>query len=70
MPIADGLQILEMIRSEKSTKDTPVIFLTGQNSRENVENVIRLKPDGYLLKTMKPCELIRTIDIFFKRQKM
>ncbi len=51
-------------------KDTPVIFLTGQNSRENVENVIRLKPDGYLLKTMKPCELIRTIDIFFKKQKM
>ena len=51
-------------------KDTPVIFPTGQNSRENVENVIRLKPDGYLLKTMKPCELIRTIDIFFKKQKM
>lgn len=70
MPIADGLQILEMIRSETSTKDTPVMFLTGQNSRENVENVIRLKPDGYLLKTMKPWELIRTIDIFFKKQKM
>ena len=70
MPIADGPQILEMIRSEKSTKDTPVMFLTGQNNRENVENVIRLKPAGYLLKSMKPWELIRAIDNFFKKQRM
>lgn len=70
MPVADGPKILEMIRSEKSTKDTPVMFLTGQNSRENVENVIRLKPSGYLLKSMKPWELIRAIDNFFKKQKL
>ena len=52
MPVCDGRQALEMIRSEKATANIPVIFLTGRGDRESVKNVMALKPEGYLLKTM------------------
>lgn len=69
MPVCDGRQALEMIRSDKKTADIPVIFLTGKSDRNSVQNVKALKPEGYLLKSM-PDEVIKKyIDSFFA-QKM
>lgn len=68
MPICDGKQALEMIRSDKDIADIPVIFLTGKGDKASVQNVKALKPEGYLLKTM-PDEMLReSIDSFFERQ--
>ncbi|MBP3232746.1 MAG: response regulator [Anaerovibrio sp.] len=50
MPVVNGAQVLQMLRQEPATRDLPVIFLTGVGSRENVEQVLALKPDGYVLK--------------------
>ena len=69
MPVVDGKQVLEMMRSEMEFSDIPVIFLTGKNDRESVMNVMDLKPEGYLLKTMPPQEIIQYIDEFFLRRK-
>lgn len=69
MPIVDGKQVLEMIRSEKEFADVPVIFLTGKNDKKSIMDVMALKPDGYLLKTMEPIEIIRTVDDFFANHK-
>jgi len=69
MPIVDGKQVLEMIRSEIEFADVPVIFLTSKNDKESVANVVKLKPDGYLLKTMKPEEIVKSVDDFFTKQK-
>lgn len=69
MPVVDGRQVLEMIRSEMDFSDVPVIFLTSKNDKESVSNVVKLKVDGYLLKTMKPEEIVKNIDDFFERQK-
>lgn len=68
MPICDGRQTLEMIRSEKTMADIPVIFLTGKGDRESVKKVMALKPVGYLLKTMPEEELKKVIDDFFAKQ--
>ena len=51
MPVVDGPQVLQMLRQEPATKDIPVIFLTGVGAREDVERVMALKPDGYILKS-------------------
>ncbi|MBE6015590.1 MAG: response regulator [Lachnospiraceae bacterium] len=51
MPIVDGPQVLQMLRQEKATKDIPVIFLTGVDSKEGVTRVMSLRPEGYLLKS-------------------
>lgn len=69
MPVVDGRQVLEMIRSEMDFADVPVIFLTSKNDKESVSNVVKLKVDGYLLKTMKPEEIVKAVDDFFIRQK-
>jgi len=69
MPIADGKQVMKMIRSEMEFADIPIIFLTGKGDRESVLEVMALKPEGYLLKTMRPNEIIQAVDDFFVRQK-
>ena len=69
MPIIDGSQVLEMIHSEGEFADIPVIFLTGKQDRESIMKVMNLKPAGYLLKTMKPLEIIKYVDDFFEKQK-
>ena len=51
MPVANGPQVLQMLRQEPATKDIPVIFLTGVGTKEEVERVMALRPDGYVLKS-------------------
>lgn len=69
MPVANGPQVLEMLRNEPSTKDTPVMFLTARNDKESVLSVMELKPEKYLLKTMPPDVLMKNIDDFFAEQR-
>lgn len=68
MPVCDGRQTLEMIRSEKATANIPVIFLTGRGDRESVKKVMALKPEGYLLKAMPEEEIKKIIDDFFVKR--
>ena len=65
MPITQGPQIMEMIRSEKSAAEIPIIFLTGKSDRESIMSVMRLKPQGYLLKTMSRDDIVAAVDKFF-----
>ena len=50
MPVCDGRQTLEMIRSNDELADIPVIFLTSVNDRGHIEAVLGLRPSGYILK--------------------
>jgi len=65
MPVCNGKQTLEMLRSEQSFTDIPVIFLTGQDDPGIVKTLLSLRPAGYLLKYLKPQELKKKIDAFF-----
>jgi len=69
MPVITGAKVLEMIRSEASTSNIPVMFLTAKGDKEHVMQVVGLKPEKYLLKSMPPEELIANVDEFFARQK-
>lgn len=69
MPVVDGKQVLEMMRTEMEFSDIPVIFLTSKSDKESVLKVMELKPEGYLLKTMPPEEIVRAIDEFFVKRK-
>ena len=69
MPVTSGPQHLEMIRHETKVEGIPVIFLTGQGPRDSVLNVLALKPDGYLLKSMEQGRLEAAIDAFFEKRK-
>ncbi len=68
MPVCDGRQTLEMIRSDKDIADIPVIFLTGRGDRETVQKVMELKPERYLLKTLPDERIKSNIDSFFSKK--
>ena len=70
MPVITGSKVLEMLRSETSTSDIPVMFLTVKSDKESVMQVLSLKPEKYLLKTMPPADLVANIDEFFEKQKI
>ena len=67
MPVVDGPQVLEMLRSEPATADIPVIFLTGVSSKEQVQRVVSLKPAGYVLKNIARADLIQYLRNFFDK---
>ena len=59
MPVMDGPQVLQMLRSRPDTKDIPIVFLTGVGTREEVERVMALKPNGYILKSSPRDQIIK-----------
>ena len=70
MPVCDGRQVLEMIRTDPAVADIPVIFLTANDNTEDIQRVLALKPAGYILKTLPPSEIIAHVDSFFIRNNM
>lgn len=69
MPVCSGPMMLQMIRAEVKMEKLPVIFLTSKGDKESVQQVLSLKPDGYLLKSMPSEKIIAAVDSFFETQK-
>lgn len=68
MPICDGAQTLEMLRSEEAFASVPVIFLTGKHDSKSMIRVMPLKPSGYILKSSKPADIKKEIDKFLSKR--
>lgn len=61
MPGENGPSVLGKIRSNANTKDLPVVFLTGVTDRDKIQEVLAMKPQGYLLKPIEMERLSSTI---------
>ena len=61
MPDEKGPDVLEKIRANRSTKDVPVIFLTGVTERDKIQKALVMQPQGYLLKPIDRERLMETI---------
>ena len=68
MPVTSGPQVLEMLRSDPETASIPVFFLTGKSDKNSVMQVMSLKPQNYLLKTIEKEELLHNLDQFFSKK--
>ena len=64
MPVCDGQQVLKMMRSEETFADIQL------NDPETVKKLVALKPDGYLVKYLKPEQIKQKIDEYFERQNI
>ena len=68
MPGLTAPEVLMKMRSSPVTEKIPIIFLTGKNDRESVMTVMRLKPEGYVLKNKSAEEIKNAVTTFFKKQ--
>ncbi|MBR1391399.1 MAG: response regulator [Lachnospiraceae bacterium] len=69
MPVVSGLQMFEMLKSEQFSKDIPIMFLTSKSDRESIMKVMKLKPDGYILKDVNKEQLLTNLEKFFRKEK-
>ena len=69
MPVVNGPKVLEMIRSDPNTSNIPVMFLTAKGDKRSIMEVLRFKPEKYLLKTMLPKDVLESIDEFFRSRR-
>ncbi len=65
MPVANGPQVLSMLKNDAETGQIPVMFLTGHSDRESVLSAVGLKPADYLLKTIDRETLLKKLSDFF-----
>jgi response regulator RpfG family c-di-GMP phosphodiesterase len=61
MPEEDGPAVLTHLRSNPATASIPVVFLTGVTDRDMITKVLKMKPQGYLLKPINRAKLFSTV---------
>lgn len=64
MPEENGPAVLEKLRANETTKNVPVIFLTGVSERGKIQEALALKPQSYLLKPVDHEKLLNAIKKF------
>ncbi len=67
MPIANGPQVLSMLKNDSDTGQIPVMFLTGHGDKESVLSVVGLSPVDYLLKTIDKATLLEKLKVYFAK---
>ena len=61
MPLFDGKQAMMKMRECPEMRDIPIIFVTAVNKRDNIMQVLNLKPAGYILKPVEKERILQTI---------
>ena len=65
MPEMSGPQVLEALRADETTARIPVVFLTGHSDKNSVMEVLKMRPQGYMLKSTQKEDILASISNFF-----
>jgi len=69
MPVMTGIELVEQLRQNEQTKDTPVIMLTARSFAIPQQQQDELRISGCLSKPFSPKELLGNIeDILYQKQ--
>jgi len=68
MPVMDGYQLLETLKSNDATRHLPVVMLTARADMQDKLKALRIGVDDYLLKPFDEEELLVRIDNLLKNQ--
>ncbi len=69
MPVTNGLQVFEMLKSEQFSKDIPIMFLTSKSDKNIIMQVMAHKPAGYMLKHITKAQLLSNIAKYFVKEE-
>ncbi|MCL2170014.1 MAG: response regulator [Defluviitaleaceae bacterium] len=67
MPVMDGFELAETIRNSAYHADTPIIFLTGNSSRERFERAIKLRANDFIVKPTTHEALLTKVGKYLNR---
>ena len=67
MPKMDGYEVCKRLKSEKETKDIPIIMLTAKHQEDDVKEAAAAGVDEYITKPFEPEFLKKRIDINLKQ---
>ena len=69
MPKMDGYEVCERIKSDKRTKDIPVLMLTAKHTIDDLKEAIKVDADEYITKPFEPDLLKRRVDAYLSPRK-
>ena len=61
MPIKDGVQACQEIKTNPETSDIPVIMLTGLEDDKTLQSALKAGSNGYIIKPFATQELMRVV---------
>ncbi|MFN8451135.1 MAG: response regulator transcription factor [Anaerolineae bacterium] len=67
MPDMDGIALCRRLRAQPHTANTPIIFLTGNNSPQNVVDALNSGGDDFIRKPFVPRELAARVRAHIRR---
>lgn len=69
MPEENGTAVLKSLRENGDTNEIPIVFLTGVADTGKIQEVLSLRPQGYLLKPVDHDKLFQTIENILLKEK-
>lgn len=69
MPIVDGYEVIEKLRTDERTLGVPFIFLTARGEKIDIRQGMNLGADDYLIKPVAIDELLTTIHARLERKE-
>src|SRR5581483_11310346 len=69
MPVMDGAQTLEAIRTHEALKDLPVVILSAVTDENIVRRILRLGVSDYLAKPLHPVHTVQRLTRFVETWK-
>jgi len=69
MPVMDGCDATQVIRSDEASRNIPIIALTASSMRSEQEKIRRCGFDGLLIKPFKKEDLVRRLSHFIQYDK-
>jgi two-component system alkaline phosphatase synthesis response regulator PhoP len=70
MPIMDGLEMLERLRKNESTKHLPVIMLTARSQNQDITRANSYGIEDYVVKPFDLSELLEKIESILENKKV
>ena len=69
MPEMDGWQVIDELKSNRSTKDIPVIFFSGMTEEDDVNRCFEKGAVDYIAKPFKMVELLARVNTHFSLKR-
>jgi len=68
MPIMDGLKLVNLVRSNDSYKDIPIVIITTEGAREDKDRAMALGANAFITKPIQSAVLLSTVQELLKQE--